>query len=269
MTRKKETMSMDLYTKIVDNAVRIGILECSLTNYGEPLLDKFIFDRIEYAKSKGMRVGFTSNGTLFGRDDNTTRLLKSNIDWIEVSIDGITKQTYEKIRKGTIFEEVTDGVAKLCKEKGRKKGSPKIGVNCCVQVANYSEIGSKKKDFYRFFIGTDYIVFGTIIVRGTTGDPLPAGMNFRLPLKRASHIYPCRLPFDNLIVLVDGRVALCCMDYDGKVELGDLRTTLIEDVWNSEQYKRIRISHLEGKGRFVEICTNCEKLGVSDFVWWQ
>ena len=87
MTRKKDTMSMELYKKIVDDAAQIGIKELGLSNYGEPLLDKFLFERIEYAKSKGMQVGLTDNGTLLGRNDNVVRLLNSNPDWIEISID--------------------------------------------------------------------------------------------------------------------------------------------------------------------------------------
>ena len=52
MTRAKTTMGMLLYRKIIDDAVSLGITEVTISGYLEPLLDKFLFERIQYAKSK-------------------------------------------------------------------------------------------------------------------------------------------------------------------------------------------------------------------------
>jgi radical SAM protein with 4Fe4S-binding SPASM domain len=270
MTRKKDTMSMELYKKIVDDAAQIGIKELGLSNYGEPLLDKFLFERIEYAKSKGMQVGLTDNGTLLGRNDNVVRLLNSNPDWIEISIDGVTKQTYEKIRVGAKFEDLVDGFTKLVTERGKKNGNPAIYISCVVQAENYDEIRSNKKRINKIFEGADYIGFNPMDTRvGDKDKSLPSGIDFRTPAKRIKYNYPCRRPFNTIIVLVDGSVALCCLDYDGKVRLGDLNVQSIKEVWNTERYKKIRSLQLEGSGRQIEICKNCNSLRSANFVWWK
>jgi radical SAM protein with 4Fe4S-binding SPASM domain len=269
MTREKETMPMDLYTRIVDNASDIGIRCLSLTNYGEPFLDKYLFNRIEYAKAKGMQVGFTSNGTLLGKNNNISRLLKSDVDWIEFSVDGVTKKTYEKIRQGAKFDEVAEGITKLCKERGGKNKFPKIGITCCVQEDNLDEIRNSLGVFKRLFSEVDYLVYGPKIKRGNNGDPLPEDKDFRRSLIAPRYVYPCRLPFENIIVLADGNVTICCMDYEGVVKLGDLNITTIENVWNSEEYRKIKASHLSGNGRSINICKHCNYLDISDFSWWQ
>ena len=57
-------------------------------------------------------------------------------------------------------------------------------------------------------------------------------------------------------VLWDGRVSLCCADYDGRNVLGDLRTSTIADIWNSQAYRAVRRQHLESGG--PEICRSCD-----------
>ena len=43
--------------------------------------------------------------------------------------------------------------------------------------------------------------------------------------------YPCYRMWLTFTVLWDGRVSLCCADYDGRNVLGDLRTSTIAEVW--------------------------------------
>ena len=57
-------------------------------------------------------------------------------------------------------------------------------------------------------------------------------------------------------VLWDGRVSLCCADFDGRHILGDLRTQTIAEVWNSPAYRAARRLHLESGG--PEICQSCD-----------
>ncbi len=41
-------------------------------------------------------------------------------------------------------------------------------------------------------------------------------------------------------MLWDGRVSLCCADFDGRTILGDLNTSTIKDIWNAEPYRKAR-----------------------------
>ncbi len=57
-------------------------------------------------------------------------------------------------------------------------------------------------------------------------------------------------------MLWDGRVSLCCADFDGKTILGDLNTHSIAEVWNAEPYRKVRREHLESGG--PDICRACD-----------
>ena len=68
--------------------------------------------------------------------------------------------------------------------------------------------------------------------------------------------YPCYRPWLTFTVLWDGRVSLCCADFDGRHILGDLRTSTIAQVWNSPAYRAVRKQHLDHGG--PEICRSCD-----------
>ncbi len=270
MTRGKSTMSMSLYRKIIDDAAHMGMTEVVISGYLEPLLDKFLFERIEYAKSKGMRVGFSTNGTLLLRNDYMKEILSSRLDWIVFSVDGVTKETYEKIRVGAKFEDVVEGVRRLIEKRLEMHlATPEIHVECCVQTQNYAEISTQRKKFFELFKGADVFAFGTVSMRGDEGEHLPRDLAFGTSVRSGRHIYPCRTLFSCIYCLCDGSVALCCIDYDGKVRLGNLNVQTIAEVWESEQYQKIRRLHLEGRGAQMKLCSNCKEVDSSCVRWWE
>ena len=58
-------MDQTLFEQIVDECAVWGCREVHLHNFGEPLLDDRLEDRVRYAKQKGIaRVTIFSNGSL-------------------------------------------------------------------------------------------------------------------------------------------------------------------------------------------------------------
>jgi radical SAM protein with 4Fe4S-binding SPASM domain len=68
--------------------------------------------------------------------------------------------------------------------------------------------------------------------------------------------FPCYRLWLTFTVLWDGRVSMCCADFDGRHIFGDLRSQSIAEVWNSPLYRAARRQHLESGG--PEICRSCD-----------
>jgi molybdenum cofactor biosynthesis enzyme MoaA len=69
MQRPITTMDDGLYNRLIDECAVEGCREVHLHNFGEPLLDKRIEDRIAHAKQKGIRrVKIFCNGSLLSAD---------------------------------------------------------------------------------------------------------------------------------------------------------------------------------------------------------
>lgn len=85
-----------------------GILICG----GEPLLREDIFEVIYYAKKKGFSVGLSTNGTLLN-SEKINELLTTDLDEIQVSVDGWDKDSYLKIKGKDMFNIVLDSIKLL------------------------------------------------------------------------------------------------------------------------------------------------------------
>jgi MoaA/NifB/PqqE/SkfB family radical SAM enzyme len=64
----------------------------------------------------------------------------------------------------------------------------------------------------------------------------------------------CILPWIHLNVETDGRVLACC-DASWDLPLGDLQVSTFQEVWNSEETRRLRLNMLEGKPSSA--CAQC------------
>jgi len=244
MTRKKEIMPMDLFKKIVDNCVSYEVRNFNLNFYNEPFLDPFIFERIKYLKSKNARVQLFSNGSVI----NVEKILESGLDEIIFSIDGIKKETYELIRKGLNFEKVVNNVLFLIKrreELGLKK--PKIKLNFVKQKINEGEL----KEFRSFWIDKVDKIYVS------SDDGRNENFEFFEKDKGSLASFPCARLWHELLVMSNGKVPLCCVDYDGKIILGDFNTQSLEEIWNNESFKKIRQLHLDFKADEISLCKKC------------
>lgn len=93
-----------------------------LFNYGEPFLNRRIHDFVHLAKSYMVFTNLSSNLSLPKIDAEA--LVKSGVDYLQVSIDGATQDAYEKFRRGGRLDwvlknvkEIIDIRAKLSQKK--------------------------------------------------------------------------------------------------------------------------------------------------------
>ena len=61
----------------------------------------------------------------------------------------------------------------------------------------------------------------------------------------------------NLIVLWDGKIVPCCVDYEGEMILGDANKEKLVNIWNSKNTKKFRQMH--NKKIFPKVCQNCNE----------
>jgi len=247
MIRPKVKMSMQLYRKIIDDCLENGIESVNLNFYNEPFLDNLIFERIEYAKSKEIKVSLFSNGSVLNKEI-IDQILDSGIDEIDFSFDGFSKKTYEQIRVNLNFEKTRDNILGLIEERNKRGlNKPKITMIFVKSDKNIGEVN----DFKNFWKDkADVVGFSQDDNRNQTLDL----SKFKT---KKSIAYPCRKPWSELIVMSDGRVPLCCVDCDGSIILGDLNNQTISDVWNNEKFRKIRQLHLSYQADQIPICRNC------------
>lgn len=107
---KQEHLSFEAFSRILDGFPTLKQLQ--LVGEGEPLMNKRFFDMVAYAKARGLRVGITTNGSLFS-SANVERLCESGLDYLQISIDSHDPARFRETRVGGDLGEVWDGIERL------------------------------------------------------------------------------------------------------------------------------------------------------------
>lgn len=248
MQRPVVHMDDDMYYKIIDECAENKCGNVHLHNFGEPLLDKNLAKRVYYAKNKGLkRVKIFSNGSLITAQ-KALDLINAGLDEIKISFDGATKEEFEKIRFPLKFDEVTKNIRELIRLRDEHKSPLKIKVTCC-------STSDKSETMKMLQNGADEFSFSKI--HNWSGDePIDEK---EISDKRTGIRKPCSRVWRTFTVLANGDVALCCLDYEGSVILGNVRETSISDIWHNRIYHKIRLFHKNNTQHEIRICDKCTK----------
>jgi radical SAM protein with 4Fe4S-binding SPASM domain len=251
-TRPLGFMEFVLYEKLIKEIAdyRDSVKSVHLHNYGEPLLDKELPRRIKLAKDLGIRhVYFVTNASLL-TPDKSTEIIEAGLDEFKISFYGTDKETYNETMKGLDFDRSIQNVRDFFKiRKEFKKTGPKVIIQYLPQMANRSKI----KDFLN--------IFSSLINKGA-GDSLNVFSLHNFGDGRAYHkvdkiVGICNYPWRTMVILHDGRVVLCCLDYNGVQVVGDVNKNTIEEIWNSERYKQVRENFKSLRYGNYPICKDC------------
>lgn len=248
MTRPVGVMEQALYEKIVRECVESNVRVLHLHNFGEPLVDKHFVERVAFAKGLGIRkVKFFTNASLLS-DEKIDALLDARPDEIKASIDSNSREKFEAIRVGLRYSEVTDNIRRLVAARNRRGLTrPVVKLNFVLREDNRHEKGP----FIREWKGiVDRICFDDEH-NWSRGGAESGGREV---------LHACLRIWNTFTVLWDGRVALCCLDYDGEEILGDLISQTIRDVWRSPRLSRIRQMHSRRDFSSIALCRACSKI---------
>ncbi len=238
----------DLFTKLIDECADSGCKEVHLHNFGEPLLDKRLEDRVRYAKDKGLpKVKIFSNGSLL-TGDRARGLIEAGLDEVKISFDGATKEEFEQIRVPLKFDRVVENIKRLVALRDEMQSPLRVKVACCSTTDKQGTMRSLEQI-------VDGFSFGKIHNWG--GDDSTESDS---PQSNGRVRKPCSRLWRTFTILSSGDVALCCLDYDGRVVLGrvDARTS-IGEIFRGPRYSEVRRCHRRAAQAEIDLCRHCTK----------
>ena len=241
MSRKKGFMEFNLFKKIIDQASG-NVRNIQLHLFGEPLLHPDIVKQLKYAHEKKVNLGIFTNAALL--TDEKAEALAEYADRVVISFNGATKKVYESIQVGSNFETTMSKIKKFL-EIVNKKGKCLVKLKFLQMKENEREA----KDFVSQWEKYKSKKVNVSVVKEHDW----AGQLENLPewQEQKRERYPCFLLWKMMAIGWDGRVGVCCYDFNFPIILGDLNKQTIKEVWNSEKYKKIR-EMLQGKSCFQQ-----------------
>ena len=156
MGYKPSYLKMEILKERLTELGDLGIKSIMYAGEGEPFLHPEMVSIIEHTKESGIDVALTTNGVLL-RKETIERVL-INTEWIKVSINGGTRETYAKTHrsKPEDFDKVIENLSFAAKIRNDKGYKCAIGMQLVLLPENYLEVVSLAK--LARDIGMDYLV---------------------------------------------------------------------------------------------------------------
>jgi len=265
--RRAQRMHLENYKKIV-TPLSPWLFQVFLYNWGEPFLNKDIYDILAFNNAQGIGSVISTNANL---PINAARLVSSGLDHLVISGDGITQEVYEKYRRGGSLEKVIENVRAIVKEKRKQqKSRPTIEWNCLVTRHNEHQLDLIRQTVTE--LGVDEVRFANINFYSTDESAdiarewLPHNPRYRklAPgiIPKHAQRRPCFWLWRTAIVNADGTVSPCCL-YDTKGWGNALETPLLS-IWRNTFYEEARKrSHPRYPKKMDIICDSC----TASFIW--
>ena len=223
--------------------------EVTLHNWGEPFLNNDILRMISYCGTKNLGTNLSSN--LNHMPFPAEKLVRSGLEYLIVSLDGVSQDVYATYRVGGDLATVLSNLEAVVEAK-RRLGSatPVVEWQFLVMRHNYHQAAEAERMARE--IGVDLIRFIPV--------GLPFGRDDKEDLMRRWYPYMaedgdliddrflqtpipggCFYLYRSVTIAPDGRIAPCCAVWSDNDVFGDLRKgPFFPDIWNNERYVAAR-----------------------------
>lgn len=282
----KRHLTLDEFKYMADQFPRIRWV--NMTGEGSAFLNKDYWGMLRYLKHKyGTAIYLVDhlNDLDYCQIDELVNL----VEGIYISMDGATKETYEKIKQGCSFDKVTGNIKYLINWR-RKRGrfKPELHFRYIIVKDNIHEIPmfidlinnlGDKRDFdvstinftgLLYFKGIEDHYVETIPedIISEVRKRMVKGIYFRFehtieeynpPLEKC---YYWMEPY----IMMGGYVLPCCQvlmsnrrPFLRKYSFGNVFEKSLKEIWNSERYRQFRRMVVDKNAKVPILCTGCRQ----------
>jgi len=247
-----------------------------MTGLGEPFLNPHLSDYLAYFRDKNKSFYLNTNGSLL--KDVHIDLMATCRSELSVSLDAGDRETYEKMRQNSDWDNVMSRLKKVSKRRSECKSPyPLLYLTFHINALNLMSL-TKVPELGRE-LGIDAVKFSWTMlpeeyrsqaifwhqdaatrVLHTVGAQLQkAGIHVRSEALFGKHVRGCWNHGSMTFVGANGTVAACCSRW---VAIGHLSENSFEDIWNGLPRRQIALANLNGSP--AGLCRHCPQfLGVN------
>jgi radical SAM protein with 4Fe4S-binding SPASM domain len=251
--REKGLLSLELFKKVMDECGPY-LWEVELYNWGEPFLNRKLFEMVRYSKIYKVKVGISTNLNHFN-DTICSELVLSGVDKVIVSLDGASQESVSQYQVGSDFSKVIANIKKLanCKKELNSK-TPVIAWRFLVNSYNENEIDIAKRlskeigvdelkfNKFRCDMGRELLLDNDEQFRNVS-NWLPSNESlsyYDYTKKEKKKIRNCRWLWLKSSINWNGSVSPCCAVWHEKFDFGNIRDESFHTIWNSSKYQEAR-----------------------------
>ena len=244
--KPKRTMTKEEFTHILSE-IKPYTDNIYLHVKGEPLLHPNLIDFLHIAEEHNIKVNLTTNGVLFPRKVN--ELAKCN------SLQKINFSLHSENNVPNYLEDIFNSVENL-------KDKTIIYRLWTLQNGKFDEKSTRTVekiiDYYKLSTETVEKIYNENNVKITPTIYVDKDNEFEWPddNKEETTNGFCMALKTQVAILVDGTVVPCCLDSNGKINLGNIYTDSFESIVNSKRCQDLKKSFQDRKP-CEKLCLRC------------
>jgi len=237
-------MGFELFKKIIDESQSGGTKAITLTCRGEPTMNPEIGRMLEYCKNKFIEFKMNTNATMLN-EKLIHQILDSNLTDIVFSVDSYYKEEFESLRVGANFEKVLENIKKFVEIKEKNYPDSRIVTRISGVKMLDEQDPEKFKEFWENIV--DFVVMVNALPKWDLYS------NSKEEMSKS----PCHYLGRSLSIYFDGSVIPCDMDYQGVLNMGNVKDNTIKEIWQGTKYKELFNSHKNNERGKHFPCDRC------------
>lgn len=252
----KEVMPIELFGKVCADYSAIGGGHIGFSPLiADPLIDPLFLSRLDILERfRDITPNIFTNGIALANysDKELVRILNA-VHHMDISIGGVDRETYRTMYRVDKFDTVFEQLKRLAGlNQERKILKLHIRTNSKVFTLQSERLAELKDSGY---LCTDIIDSFSNWSGLVKEEELPEGAKI-LGNNILPKTVPCFSPMYNMMILQSGKVLACgCMDAMEKLEIGDIKSESILEIWNSDKMQALRNSFISGT--IPVLCQGC------------
>ncbi len=241
VNEKTTYLDFDRYKQLIDEMTYHPVKRISLFENNEPLIDKRIYEFVNYAHDKLPHVELTlsTNGRLLTKEV-IDKLYLSGLTTLYVSIPTVDDEHYKEVM-GNDISKIVPLLTSIEDDKLIKM------IRIAVPKTKYFDINEFKKIFDKYLIcAWDIEYKKSWNIDKKIYDIADIG-----------YTGPCDRPLDQMIIKSNGDVSICCRDWQQQNIVGNIYINQMYDIWHNVKMKKIQDSIAKQDYDDIECCRDC------------
>ena len=258
MTRELHNMSLEEYLQILTKIRNYAKAVCFYV-MGEPFLNPQWEQIVSITHDAGIRTIISSNGMLLQK--NMEGIFRSKLDHIQIALDGIDAITHEAYRAGSNFDSIIEALILLSQERQKFHHSiPEVTIQTLATKLNEHQI-NEIRDFAHalgFKFKLKKMHYGRTEELERKNQPVFMPQDPSLVRVKGKNYYSEKIEcpeLQQMVILSNGVVVSCCVDYNGTYPIGNIYSQSVEEIWYGEKRNCFVEQFCSHNNQF---CSNCD-----------
>ena len=259
----RDVMKLEIFNKILieikKNKEKIKTIV--LYHGGEPFLNKNFFYMLEEIKkiNENFYIKTVSNGNVLN-EKIIHKIIESDLNLIEFSLDGESADDNEKIRKKSKTSKALKNIKYLLKlKKDLLKNNLEIKICSTQFYKNKNDVKSDENPETANWILENFkdedVSFKNFFAMQWPSMTEKLNGFEKVTAKNEEDKDYCDHVVNTLTIRSDGEVVPCCYDLTTELSMGNIASNSLEEIWNNSKYNKLRES-INSK-KYISICNNC------------